>query len=86
MGVNEKLQFSKIPNKNEIFQETCYPKNFNPDVIISLCSGGMDTIFSTFRYIEENGREDTPIELLYFDWGTVATNEEIQSVKKFKEY
>ena len=87
-GVNEKLQFSKIPEKLQLFEELSIVESekFIPDAIISLCSGGMDTIFSTFNYIEENGRENTPVELLYFDWGTAAAKEELQGVKNFKDY
>lgn len=63
-----------------------------PEVIISLCSGGMDTILSTYSHIRnyygEGVIKNNMIDLLlmYFDWGTVAGPKEIESVKTFKEF
>ena len=62
-----------------------------PEVIISLCSGGMDTILSTYAHIknqyniDSNNKPLIDVLLMYFDWGTVAGPKEIESVKEFKE-
>lgn len=54
------------------------------DVIISLCSGGMDTILSTYDTIRDNKNVPT-VELLYFDWGTNAADAELMSNEIFLE-
>ena len=69
---------------NEFKVDSKLGKPAQVDVIISLCSGGMDTILSTYNVVKEN--RDTPkVELLYFDWGTVAAESECASVEKFLE-
>ena len=63
------------------------PFDKKPDVIISLCSGGMDTILSTYHHIRNSmHKDDIDVDLLYFDWGTNAANNEIMSVKAFRDY
>lgn len=58
--------------------------NSQADVIISLCSGGMDTILSTYKVIKENQKTET-VELLYYDWGTNASISEMKSNELFLE-
>lgn len=71
-------------SKNEFKVDSKLGRPAPVDVIISLCSGGMDTILSTYSAIKEN--LDTPkVELLYFDWGTVAAESEIASIEKYLE-
>ena len=69
-------------SKNEFKVDSKLGRPAPVDVIISLCSGGMDTILSTYDVVKEN--QDTPkVELIYFDWGTVASESEIVSIEKF---
>lgn len=57
-----------------------------PDAIISLCSGGMDIALSTYDVLYKYSREgNIPVELLYFNWNTVAKEVEIESVEKLCE-
>ena len=69
-------------SKNEIKIDHKLSKPAPVDVIISLCSGGMDTILSTYNAVKDNKTTPT-VELLYFDWGTVAAESEIVSIEKF---
>lgn len=69
-----------------IKKDTAFIKR-KPEIIISLCSGGMDTILSTYQeIISAIGNNDILVELLYFDWGTNAAKEELEAVKRFKSY
>lgn len=74
-------EYDKVDSK---YRASGYIK---PDVIISLCSGGMDTILSTYDYIHSSIEyKDIDVELIYFDWGTIAGKDELVSVTKFKEF
>ena len=73
--------YGSTDNKVRIGQQV------KPDVVISLCSGGMDTLFSTYDWVHHSiAHNDLDVELLYFDWGTVAAKDEMASVDKFKVY
>lgn len=56
------------------------------EIVVSLCSGGMDAILSTETYIIENEDNIEAIELNYFDWGTRAVNDEIGAIETYFEH
>ena len=56
----------------------------NRKTLLSLCSGGMDTILSTACMLKKNNYEN--IVLMYFNWGTVASIDEMNAIYEFKKY
>ena len=56
----------------------------NRKTLLSLCSGGMDTILSTTYTLQKNNYDN--IILMYFNWGTVAAVEEMNAIYEFKKY
>lgn len=67
-------------------------QNNEVEIVVSLCSGGMDALVSTTDYLLKNHycyTASTPIRAIhldYFNWGTRAVEQEIQAVKKYKDY
>ena len=60
-----------------------------PRIVFSLCSGGMDTMMSTYQHIDALLKLRIPIKeviLAYYDWGTRASNQEKAAVEKFKNF
>ena len=58
-------------------------------VIIPLFSGGLDITCATQQAILDtnyNGDDVSKVDLIYFDWGTVANESEIQAGMKFKDF
>lgn len=54
------------------------------EIIVSLCSGGMDAILSTASYIHTRPMVKVEaIHIDYFNWGTRASVQEIEAVGKF---
>ena len=57
------------------------------EIIVSLCSGGMDAILSTAYYLYTKQIIDIEtIHIDYFNWGTRAMAQEIKAVKKFGKF
>ena len=58
-------------------------------IIIPLFSGGLDITCATQQVISDTqytGDDVTKVDLVYFDWGTVATESEINAGYKFRDY
>jgi len=64
--------------------DTNIPMNTSSKHLVALYSGGLDITISVQKQIELF--EYDSIELVYFDWGTVASEYEIKQGKKFVEY
>lgn len=77
--------------KLDLNERMVYP-NIEDEVVVSLCSGGMDALVSTTDYLLKNHYCYTAstslitIHLDYFNWGTRAAEQEIQAVNKYKDY
>ena len=58
-------------------------------IIIPLFSGGLDITCATQQVILDtnyDGDDVSKVDLIYFDWGTVANESEIKAGMKFKEF
>lgn len=63
------------------------------EIVVSLCSGGMDALLSTTSYLIDNHfsyslptNKIEKIDIVYFDWDTRAKNQEIEAVNNFGKY
>lgn len=84
------------PNKLFIFKDFVNiietERNRNKgEIIVSLCSGGMDALFSTTDYILEqfsftSKDKVESIFIEYFDWGTRATIQELKACDKYMDF
>ena len=60
--------------------------NDKPEIIVSLCSGGLDATLSTLKIINDKYIDDKNIKVIitYFDWGTMAKEQEILACEKIR--
>ena len=57
------------------------------EIVVSLCSGGMDAILSTTNYLYMRPMVNIEaIHIDYFNWGTRAAVQEIEAVGKFAKF
>lgn len=78
--------------KMDLNERMIYP-DIDEEIVVSLCSGGMDALLSTTSYLIDNHfsyslptNKIKKIDIVYFDWDTRAKNQEIEAVNNFGKY